>query len=53
MASYLIGSMIQKYDTCEVETIRTAFDQSDGTLASLFRSVIVADFVRARAGGTK
>jgi hypothetical protein len=53
MSSYLIGSMIQIYDTCEVETIRKAFDQTDGSLASLFRTVIVADFVRARAGGTK
>jgi hypothetical protein len=53
MASYTIGSMISKYDTCEVDTIRKAFEQSDGTLASLFRTVVVADFVRARAGGTK
>jgi hypothetical protein len=53
MASYLVGSMIHSYDTCEVEAIRTAFAQSDGTLASLFRTVVIADFVRARAGGTK
>ena len=53
MSSYLLGSMIQTYDTCEVNTLRTAFDQSDGTLASLFRTVVVANFVRARAGGTK
>jgi len=53
MASYLIGSMITKYDTCEVETIRKTFAQTDGSLASLFRTVVVADFVRARAGGTK
>ena len=53
MASYLIGSMIQTYDTCEVETIRKDFAASDGTLASLFRTVIVADFARTRAGGSK
>jgi hypothetical protein len=53
MSSYFIGTMINTYDTCEVETIRQAFAQSDGTLASLFRTVVVADFVRARAGGTK
>jgi len=53
MTSYLIGTMIQKYDTCEVDTIRSAFEKTDGTLASLFRTVIVADFVRARAGGSK
>jgi hypothetical protein len=53
MASYLIGSMIQTYDTCEIETIRSEFDKTDGTLASLFRTVVVADFTRVRAGGTK
>jgi len=53
MASYVIGSMIQKYDTCEVATIRSQFEKTDGSLASLFRSVIVADFARARAGGSK
>ncbi|MEO6600674.1 MAG: DUF1592 domain-containing protein [Polyangiaceae bacterium] len=53
MASYLIGSAISHYDTCEVESIRTEFEKSDGTLASLFRTVIVADFARARAGGSK
>jgi hypothetical protein len=53
MASYLIGTMVQYYDTCEIDTIRTKFDQSDGTLGSLFREVVLADFGRARAGGTK
>jgi len=53
MTSYLIGTMIQKYDTCEVETIRTEFEKTDGTVSSLFRTVVIADFVRARAGGTK
>jgi hypothetical protein len=53
MASYLIGTMIQYYDTCEVDAIRTKFAQSDGTLGSLFREVVLADFARARAGGAK
>jgi len=53
MTSYLIGTMIQKYDTCEVDTIRSEFDKTDGTVSSLFRTVVVADFVRARAGGAK
>jgi hypothetical protein len=53
MASYLIGSAISHYDTCEVEAIRADFAKSDGTLASLFRSVVVADFARMRAGGSK
>lgn len=53
MTSYLIGTMIQKYDTCEVDAIRSEFAKTDGTVASLFRTVVVADFVRARAGGAK
>lgn len=53
MSSYLIGSMIDKYDTCEVEALRQAFAKTDGSLAALFRTVVLADFVRARAGGTK
>ena len=53
LASYLIGSMIQHYDTCEIDALRSQFDATDGTLASLLRIVVVADFVRARAGGSK
>jgi len=53
MTSYLIGTMIQKYDTCEVDSIRSEFQKTDGTLASLFKTVVVADFVRARAGGAQ
>jgi hypothetical protein len=50
IASYAIGSMIRTYDTCEVEKLRT---QVDGTVASLFRQVALANFTRARAGGAK
>ncbi len=50
MASYAIGSAIQKYNTCEIAPIRT---QTDGTVKSLFSNVLLANFVRARAGGTK
>jgi hypothetical protein len=50
MASYAIGEAIQTYDTCEVDTIRT---QSNGTIKSLFKTVAMADFLRARTGGTK
>ncbi|MEO8900383.1 MAG: DUF1592 domain-containing protein [Polyangiaceae bacterium] len=53
MSSYLIGTMIQTYNTCEIEALRSQFDKTDGTLASLFRTVVVADFGRSRAGGTK
>jgi hypothetical protein len=50
MASYAIGSAIQKYNTCEIAPIRA---QSDGTVQSLFSNVLLADFVRTRAGGTQ
>jgi len=50
MASYAIGSAIQKYNTCEIGPIRT---QIDGTVKSLFSNVLLADFMRARAGGTQ
>jgi len=50
MASYAIGSAIQKYDTCEIGPVRT---QIDGTVQSLFSNVLLADFMRTRAGGTQ
>jgi hypothetical protein len=50
IASYAIGAMIRTYDTCDVDSIRT---QTDGTIASLFRQVALADFLRARAGGVQ
>jgi len=53
MASYFIGSMIQTYDTCEIDRLREQFAQTDGTLASLFKTVVIADLFRARSGGTK
>jgi len=50
MASYLIGSMIHTYNTCEIETLRQNFAQTDGTLASLFKTILIADIFRARSG---
>ena len=50
MASYAIGSAIQRYNTCEINTVRS---QTDGTVKSLFSNVLLANFMRARAGGTK
>ena len=52
MSSYAIGSMIRVARTCEVEALRAQFDQSDGTMSSLITQVALANFVRARAGGT-
>jgi hypothetical protein len=40
-------------DTCQVNDLRVAFDQSDGTMASLMRQIAASDFARARAGGTQ
>ncbi|HEY8923283.1 MAG TPA: DUF1592 domain-containing protein, partial [Polyangia bacterium] len=48
IASYALGDMIRTYNTCELNDIRS---QSNGTLASLFKSVATADFLHARAGG--
>jgi hypothetical protein len=52
MTSYAIGNVIKVYNTCELQTIRADFDQSDGTIKSLLSRVAMAPFVRARAGGS-
>jgi hypothetical protein len=53
VASYAIGNMIRHYDTCELDALRTQFDQSDGSVSSLFSQVALSGFVRARAGGVQ
>jgi len=53
MSSYAIGTMIRKYNTCELQDVRAQFDQSDGTATSLFNQIALSNFVRARAGGVK
>ena len=50
VASYAMGSMIRTYNTCEVNDIRA---QTDGTIASLFKQVALANILRARKGGAK
>ena len=50
IASYALGQMIETYNTCELNDIRS---HTDGTIASLFKSVATAGFLRTRAGGTK
>jgi hypothetical protein len=50
IASYAIGSMLRKYNTCELNDIRSQV-QADGTIKSLFRQVALANFLRTRAGG--
>ena len=51
IASYAIGSMIRKYNTCEVNDIRAQIN--GGTITSLFSQVALANFLRARTGGAK
>ncbi len=53
MSSYAIGRMVEKYNTCELAPLRTAFEQSNGTISSLFTQIAQADFLRARVGGAK
>ncbi|HVY39233.1 MAG TPA: DUF1592 domain-containing protein, partial [Polyangia bacterium] len=50
MVGTAIGSGIWTYDTCELGPIRAA---SDGTIRSLLTNVLLADFMRARAGGPR
>ena len=50
VASYAIGSTIPLYDTCEIDALRS---QTDGTVKSLVKNILMASFVRTRAGGTK
>ncbi|MES1207256.1 MAG: DUF1592 domain-containing protein [Pseudomonadota bacterium] len=49
-ASAAVGSGIWTFNTCELAPIRAA---SDGTITSLVANVLLADFMRARAGGPK
>jgi hypothetical protein len=50
VASYAVGDMIRTYNTCELNDLRS---QTNGTITSLFKTVTMANFLRARAGGTK
>ncbi len=50
MTSYAVGTQIGTYNTCELNTLRSA---SDGTVKGVFTNLLVSDFVRARTGGTK
>jgi hypothetical protein len=50
VTSYAMGQMIRTYNTCEVNDLR---GKTDGTIASLFKQVAMADLLRARKGGAK
>jgi hypothetical protein len=53
MSGYAIGNAIPPDNICEVNALRAAFRQSDGSASALFEQILLADFARARAGGTK
>lgn len=40
-------------NSCQVNDLRAAFNQSDGTMVSLMRALATSDFAHARAGGTQ
>ena len=53
MSSYALGRMIRANQTCEVLNLHDQFQQTDGSIASLFRKVATAAFVRERSGGAQ
>jgi hypothetical protein len=53
IASYAIGRMIRQRATCEIQQTAAAFEKTDGTIASLFRGVATAGFLRVRSGGAQ
>jgi hypothetical protein len=50
IASYVLGSQILTYNTCELEPIRAGID---GSVQSLLTNVLLANAMRARAGGSE
>jgi hypothetical protein len=48
-----LDGRVPSRNTCQVNDLRAAFDQSDGTMAALMRGIALSDYARARAGGTK
>ena len=52
MASYALGRMIRVNQTCQILDVHDAFEQSDGSISSLFKKVATAAFLRSRSGGS-
>jgi len=50
ITSYALGTPIGTYNTCEVNDLRA---KTDGTVASMFKQVAMANILRKRAGGAK
>jgi len=53
MSSYAIGRMIRVNQTCETLDLHDQFEQSDGSISSLFKKVATAAFLRPRSGGVQ
>ena len=53
MSSYAIGRMIRINQTCETLDLHDQFEQSDGSISSLFKKVATAAFLRPRSGGVQ
>jgi hypothetical protein len=51
MSSYALGRMIRVNKTCQTLDLHDEFQQTDGSITSLFRKVATAAFLRPRAGG--
>lgn len=47
----VVATRVDHRNTCQVNELRAAFDQSDGTMTSLLTELASSDFARARAGG--
>ncbi len=53
MSSYAIGRMIRVNQTCQTLDLHDEFQQTDGSISSLFRKVATAAFLRPRSGGAQ
>jgi hypothetical protein len=53
MTSYALGRMIRVNQTCQVLDVHDEFQRTDGSVASLFRQVATAGFLRQRLGGAQ
>jgi hypothetical protein len=51
LSSYTIGRQIHANATCEVQVVRKQFEQTDGKITSLLRTIATSAFARARQGG--
>jgi hypothetical protein len=53
MSSYAIGRMIRVNQTCQTLDLHDQFEQTDGSITSLFKKVATAAFLRTRSGETQ